>query len=54
MCGVLVLTSTKYPLIKRVLSRLMANPDKPVHIPKRQEDKDINRAPEFNHNIMGR
>merc|ERR1712241_833548 len=38
---------------KMKLAKLMANPDKPVHIPKRQEDKYINRAPEFNHNIMG-
>jgi hypothetical protein len=32
----------------------MSNPEKPVHIPNyHREDKDINKAPEFNHNIMG-
>ena len=34
--------------------RLMANPDKPVFIPQPRKDKDVNKAPEFNHNIMGR
>ena len=32
----------------------MANPDKPVFIPQPRKDKDVNKAPEFNHNIMGR
>merc|ERR1719273_3111776 len=32
----------------------MANPDKPVNIPNyHKKEKDINKAPEFNHNIMG-
>jgi len=35
------------------LEKLMANPDKPVHIPERPQDKNVNKAPEFNHNIMG-
>ena len=34
--------------------RLMAKPDKPVFIPERRVDRDVNKAPEFNHNIMGR
>ena len=34
--------------------RLMANPDKPVFIPDRPKDKDVNKCAEFNHNIMGR
>merc|ERR1711972_1169951 len=33
--------------------KLMANPDKPVFIPQPRKDKDVNKAPEFNHNIMG-
>ena len=32
----------------------MSNPEKPVHIPERRQDKNVNKAPEFNHNIMGR
>ena len=32
----------------------MAKPDKPVFIPERRVDRDVNKAPEFNHNIMGR
>ena len=32
----------------------MAKPDKPVFIPERPKDRDVNKAPEFNHNIMGR
>ena len=32
----------------------MANPDKPVFIPDRPKDKDVNKCAEFNHNIMGR
>merc|ERR1712046_341208 len=35
------------------LDKLMANPDKPVFIPQPRKDKDVNKAPEFNHNIMG-
>merc|ERR1712141_850657 len=31
----------------------MAKPDKPVFIPERRVDRDVNKAPEFNHNIMG-
>ena len=31
----------------------MAKPDKPVFIPQRPKDRDVNKAPEFNHNIMG-
>jgi hypothetical protein len=32
----------------------MANPEKPVHIPERPKEKNVNKAPEFCHNIMGR
>ena len=35
-------------------SRLMANPEKPVHIPERPQDRNVNKAAEFCHNIMGR
>merc|ERR1719481_361206 len=31
----------------------MADPKKPVHIPERPKDRNVNKAPEFNHNIMG-
>merc|ERR1719249_122508 len=39
--------------MKMKLDKLMANPDKPVFIPQPRKDKDVNKAPEFNHNIMG-
>ncbi|XP_023339704.1 PRKR-interacting protein 1 homolog [Eurytemora carolleeae] len=40
--------------IQRIkLEKLMANPEKPVHIPERPKEKNVNKAPEFNHNIMG-
>ena len=39
--------------LKEKLHRLMAKPDKPVFIPQRPKDRDVNKAPEFNHNIMG-
>jgi len=43
-----------YTDIQRMkLEKLMANPDKPVNIPARRVDHDVNRAPEFNHNVMG-
>merc|ERR1719251_498845 len=35
------------------LDKLMSKPDKPVFIPERRVDRDVNKAPEFNHNIMG-
>merc|ERR1712037_352791 len=36
------------------LDKMGANPDKPVNIPNyHKKEKDINKAPEFNHNIMG-
>merc|ERR1719369_1903074 len=32
----------------------MANPEKPIHLPNYHiQDKNVNKAPEFNHNIMG-
>merc|ERR1711915_7811 len=40
-------------IMKRKLDKLMANPDKPVFIPERPKDKDVNKCAEFNHNIMG-
>jgi len=43
-----------YTDIQRLkIEKLMANPDKPVRIPDRPVDRDVNRAPEFNHNVMG-
>jgi len=43
-----------YSDIQRIkLDKLMANPDKPVRIPERPVDREINRAAEFNHNVMG-
>jgi len=43
-----------YTDIQRLkLEKLMANPDKPVRIPSRPVDRDVNRAPEFNLNVMG-
>jgi len=43
-----------YTDIQRIkLDKLMANPDKPVRIPERPVDREVNRAPEFNHNVMG-
>merc|ERR1711915_345611 len=35
------------------LEKLMKDPTKPVHIPERPKEKNVNKAPEFNHNIMG-
>merc|ERR1719400_1495491 len=41
-------------VMKMKLDKMMANPDKPVNIPNyHKKEKDINKAPEFNHNIMG-
>jgi len=40
-------------IMKLKLDKLMANPEKPVHIPERPNDRNVNKAPEFNHNIMG-
>ena len=40
-------------IMKRKLDKLMSKPDKPVFIPERPKDRDINKAAEFNHNIMG-
>jgi len=43
-----------YTDIQRIkLEKLMANPDKPVNIPARPVDHEVNRAAEFNHNVMG-
>jgi len=43
-----------YSDIQRLkLDKLMANPDKPVRIPARPVDHEVNRAAEFNHNVMG-
>merc|ERR550519_1781864 len=43
-----------YTDIQRMkLEKLMSDPQKPVHIPARPVDHEVNRAPEFNHNIMG-
>jgi len=43
-----------YSDIQRLkLEKLMANPDKPVRIPARPVDHEVNRAAEFNHNVMG-
>ena len=41
------------PYLSLSSPRLMAKPDKPVFIPQRPKDRDVNKAPEFNHNIMG-
>ena len=40
-------------IMKRKLDKLMSKPDKPVFIPERPQDRDVNKAAEFNHNIMG-
>merc|ERR1711972_260023 len=40
-------------IMKMKLDKLMSKPDKPVFIPQRPKDRDVNKAPEFNHNIMG-
>merc|ERR1711971_913633 len=40
-------------IMKMKVDKLMANPDKPVFIPERPKDRDVNKAQEFNHNIMG-
>merc|ERR1719158_1296192 len=43
-----------YTDIERLkLEKLMANPEKPVRIPSRPVDREANRAPEFNLNVMG-
>jgi len=43
-----------YTDIQRLkLEKLMSDPQKPVHIPARPVDHEVNRAAEFNHNIMG-
>jgi len=43
-----------YSDIQRLkLEKLMAYPEKPVRIPARPVDHEVNRAPEFNHNVMG-
>merc|ERR1719158_48370 len=43
-----------YTDIQRLkLEKLMANPEKPVRIPSRPVDREVNRAPEFNLNVMG-
>ena len=46
-------TKSYTDVMKRKLDKLMAKPDKPVFIPERPKDRDINKAQEFNHNIMG-
>ena len=40
-------------IMKMKLDKLMAKPDKPVFIPEPPKDRDVNKAQEFNHNIMG-
>merc|ERR1712029_1019143 len=40
-------------IMNRKLDKLMSKPDKPVFIPERPQDRDVNKAAEFNHNIMG-
>merc|ERR1712026_390863 len=40
-------------IMKMKLDKLMSKPDRPVFIPERPKDRDVNKAPEFNHNIMG-
>merc|ERR1719431_1172440 len=41
-------------VMRMKLDKLMANPEKPIHLPNtKRVDKDINKAAEFNHNIMG-
>ena len=40
-------------ILKMKVDKLMANPDTPVFIPERPKDRDVNKAQEFNHNIMG-
>lgn len=50
----LALKVKSYTDIQRYkLEKLMKNPEKPVHIPERPKEKNVNKAPEFNHNIMG-
>ena len=36
------------------LDKLMKDPSRPAFIPERRGEKNVNVAPEFNHNIMGR
>merc|ERR1712029_1165931 len=40
-------------IMNRKLDKLMSKPDKPVFIPERPQVRDVNKAAEFNHNIMG-
>jgi len=50
----LALNVKSYTDIQRwKLEKMMKDPLKPVHIPQRPQEKNVNRAPEFNHNIMG-
>merc|ERR1719384_524050 len=44
---------TAYDVQRAKLDKLMANPDKPVHMPNPKGPKDPNAAPEFVYNVMG-
>merc|ERR1719318_236615 len=42
-----------HDIMKIKIDKLMEDPKRPVHIPVRRPDRNVNMAPEFNHNIMG-
>ena len=44
---------TSYDVQRAKLDKLMANPEKPVHMPNPKGPKDPNAAPEFVYNVMG-
>ena len=44
---------TAYHVQRAKLDKLMANPEKPVHMPNPKGPKDPNAAPEFVYNVMG-
>ena len=44
---------TAYDVQRAKLDKLMANPEKPVHMPNPKGPKDPNAAPEFVYNVMG-
>lgn len=44
---------TAYDVQRKKLEKLMQNPDKPVVIPERKDDRKFPDAPEFVRNVMG-
>merc|ERR1712059_143641 len=42
-----------YDVQRGKLERLMANPAKPVFIPQPRKEKDVNKAADFQYNVMG-